>query len=95
MRGERLLTPLHHPVAIEPEVGDELGAVIQDEELIFAAPNDVDDGVAGKATARSGRERLTGGGVEGLDGDDPAAAHFGTDAADGVSDLRELGHAEK
>lgn len=89
---ERGGAPLHHPVAIEPEVGDELGAVIQDQELIFAAPSDVDDGAAGEATACGGRERTTGRGVQGLDGDDPAPAHCGADAADGGGDFGELGH---
>jgi hypothetical protein len=76
-------------------MGDELGAVIQDEELIFAAPSDVGDGAADEAAARSERERTTGRGVEGLDGDDPAAAYAGADAADGVSDLGELRHELK
>jgi hypothetical protein len=85
---------LHHPVAIEPKVGDELGAVIQDEELIFAASGDVEDGATDEPTARGGWERPTGGRMEGLDGDDPAPAYAWADAAGGVSDLGELGHAE-
>jgi hypothetical protein len=92
MRGERGGTPLHHPVAIESEVGDELGAVVQKQELIFAAPRDVDDGAADETAAHRGSERAAGGRVEGLDGEDPPPADVGTDATDGVSDLGELRH---